>query len=583
MSKEPVLEMRSVGSFLTPEMRFFIPDYQRGYRWGKDQILALLNDLNEFENSPDSSGFYCLQPLVVVRRDDEWEVVDGQQRLTTIFLILRHLQQGVNPFSIRYKRHPQVDGGLNGLIQSQGVAPDGLRFISPDLHYLESAERIIKGWFSENPGSLENVLTAVSGRCARFIWYQVSPLEAIQTFKNLNAGKVRLTDAELIRALLLRSDQLPDEERQQIALRWDQMERRLQEPEFWAFLTSAEASENRIDWLFRLVEGYVTGRQLMRAASSGNRQVFDHVFKRMQEEGGRQQFWDSVEHVFSTLEEWFAIDHLFHHVGLLVMLGASLNELLSEAKDGKEEFVFRLKKKIRDRIFGSGLASNGLAPALARVEYPDSNVKAVLLCLNVAVLDADLSRSVRLSFSGYKATQWDIEHIRATASAEPKTDKDYVATLEAIAAYWETPSRRNSSEYANQVEMIRSALIEVHGERPDARIQRLSGIYITLRDQMEGNEKDLGASDGLKNLTLLPASINRCIGAQPFAVKRVQILREDLRGAYLLPCTRHVFSKSFTPAPSSLLCWTAADAESYMSSILQMLDGFFTGTWERSS
>ena len=41
---------------------FFIPGYQRGYRWTEQQVKDLLNDINEFE--PENGSWYCLQPLV---------------------------------------------------------------------------------------------------------------------------------------------------------------------------------------------------------------------------------------------------------------------------------------------------------------------------------------------------------------------------------------------------------------------------------------------------------------------------------------------------------------------------------------
>ena len=87
------------------ELNFFIPSYQRGYRWTEQQVNDLLNDIWEFINKPNKQQgeFYCLQPIVVKTCTDEfvknnqlesefdnkwYEVVDGQQRLTTIFIIL---------------------------------------------------------------------------------------------------------------------------------------------------------------------------------------------------------------------------------------------------------------------------------------------------------------------------------------------------------------------------------------------------------------------------------------------------------------------------------------------------------------
>ena len=108
---ENKIELKSVNELLG--MKFFIPSYQRGYRWTEQQVKDLLNDVNEFIQNKNSD-FYSLQPLVVKKRwpekaleeikgktsieeienyinKCEWEVIDGQQRLTTIYIILKYL------------------------------------------------------------------------------------------------------------------------------------------------------------------------------------------------------------------------------------------------------------------------------------------------------------------------------------------------------------------------------------------------------------------------------------------------------------------------------------------------------------
>ena len=69
---------------------FCIPKYQRGYRWTQDEVKKLLNDIYEFNaDETNSSEYYCLQPIVVKKnKEGEYWIVDGQQRITTISLIL---------------------------------------------------------------------------------------------------------------------------------------------------------------------------------------------------------------------------------------------------------------------------------------------------------------------------------------------------------------------------------------------------------------------------------------------------------------------------------------------------------------
>ena len=119
---ENKIELKSVSELLG--MKFFIPSYQRGYRWTEQQIGNLLNDIYAFNKGVDGD-FYCLQPLVVKEQSkvnllDEiksadsieevetllkgsWTVIDGQQRLTTIYLILKALGEEKCP-SLEYER-----------------------------------------------------------------------------------------------------------------------------------------------------------------------------------------------------------------------------------------------------------------------------------------------------------------------------------------------------------------------------------------------------------------------------------------------------------------------------------------------
>ena len=89
--------------------KFYIPTYQRGYRWDEQQVKDLLNDLYEFKSTANTSNgeFYCLQPIVVMKNGDRYDVIDGQQRLTTILIILKYLRQR-KVFTIDYATRERV-------------------------------------------------------------------------------------------------------------------------------------------------------------------------------------------------------------------------------------------------------------------------------------------------------------------------------------------------------------------------------------------------------------------------------------------------------------------------------------------
>ena len=94
-----------VDIFGNKQIYYNIPDYQRGYEWRDNDVKLLLNDLQKF--SRQLSGkyedikdkFYCLQHITILKKGmDEnmpyYNVVDGQQRLTTMAIILSYFGQG---------------------------------------------------------------------------------------------------------------------------------------------------------------------------------------------------------------------------------------------------------------------------------------------------------------------------------------------------------------------------------------------------------------------------------------------------------------------------------------------------------
>ena len=107
------LDLVPINKLLKGKFKFFIPRYQRGYRWTEDQVTDLLNDIYEFqENKSGSNEIYCLQPLVVKSHNDSkaLDVIDGQQRLTTIHILLSYLEPGLqDKYSIEYETRTKDD------------------------------------------------------------------------------------------------------------------------------------------------------------------------------------------------------------------------------------------------------------------------------------------------------------------------------------------------------------------------------------------------------------------------------------------------------------------------------------------
>ena len=205
--------------------RYFIAKYQRGYRWSTLQVTQLLSDILEFsERHPGQDEFYCLQPLVLkTSHEGGYEVVDGQQRLTTLLLILRYFNEQlvekrrIPLFKIEYETRP-------GLLAFLDDPSENKAELNADFFHLYHATVEIEKWFDKHENKLEDVKSKLRNQ-TKVIWFQLTDNDnAVEAFTRLNVGKIPLTNDELIRALFLKRenrDQSEDEDLQrQIASEW---------------------------------------------------------------------------------------------------------------------------------------------------------------------------------------------------------------------------------------------------------------------------------------------------------------------------------------------------------------------------
>lgn len=306
---------------------YFIPDYQRGFRWSPLQVKQLLDDIREFtqRRNPQPDEFYCLQPLVIKTRTSggAFEVVDGQQRLTTLLLIMRHFNERLAEryrqtlFKLDYQTRPSLESFLDD--PREETANDNV-----DFYHLYQAIATIEGWFAERDSEVESIKSALLNQ-TKVIWYQLAESDnPVEAFTRLNVGKIPLTNDELIRALFLRRSG-PDEKdatslQLRIAYEWDQLEKALQSNAFWYFLSNQPGrSENRIGFLFDLVarsDGMASG------AESDAYGIFYTFNQNLKTPGTTpDDEWRKIKQLFLLLEEWYEDRVLYHMVGFLVSQG----------------------------------------------------------------------------------------------------------------------------------------------------------------------------------------------------------------------------------------------------------------------
>lgn len=109
------IEKRAIERLLNDsESRFLIPDYQRPYAWTVTECQVLWDDLKSFafpDDDPaafDKNSYYFLGPIVTFQNEDWQEVIDGQQRITTIMLLLRAFYESFDPSKTKDKNTLKV-------------------------------------------------------------------------------------------------------------------------------------------------------------------------------------------------------------------------------------------------------------------------------------------------------------------------------------------------------------------------------------------------------------------------------------------------------------------------------------------
>lgn len=279
---------------------FFVDAYQRGYRWGEQEVTQLLNDISE-----SNGATYYLQPIVVKPCDDgSWELIDGQQRLTTLYLIFQYLKRAHLPtagpnYSITYETR---DGSREYLEQlSEEEAGRNI-----DYFHVFQAYQCIKSWFESRGHRATHVATRFYGYLFESVqvvlWYEATKeTDSTDLFTRLNVGRIPLTDAELVKALLLsRSGPVPGQTDRaiEVAAQWNGFERDLRSPEVWAFVTGE-------------TENWPTNTSLLLATLApgprGRERPQFHTFETLRSRivDDPQKFWSDVVDLHSLVLGWY--------------------------------------------------------------------------------------------------------------------------------------------------------------------------------------------------------------------------------------------------------------------------------------
>ena len=551
------LEEKSIGEVL--DYKFCIPSYQRGYRWTERQVEDLLQDVWDFIKKTDKkeNEWYCLQPIVVKVKESTYEVLDGQQRLTTIFLILKHLERFVESerkcFEIEFETRNTKLINSKEFLQNIDTKTKKDSNANIDYFHIFQTYEKIKDWFKKEADKEKKFITQFLKK-TKVIWYEVEEgKDAIEIFTRINMGKIPLTNAELIKALFLNSSNFPSSEslklRQlEIASEWDRIEYALQNDELWYFINKSDNDlPTRIEYIFNIMKDiagtqngndeYATFRFFLEKFKSNSKNEIDDN-------------WKEIKRNFQIMEEWFLDRELYHKVGFLITTGVNIKGLLEEAKScRKSEFKEWLDSKITEKI---------KCEDLEKLEYGDSKVRTILLLHNIHTMLSNENKTSQFPFDRYKKEKWDIEHIHAVASEMPKNRQHRIDWL------------KDSKKYITDAGALSADIDKFIGnydensESFDELVERVLDYY-SVKGAIEIDINDLS------NLVLLDSGTNRGYKNAVFPVKRETIIEKEKKGTFIPICTKNVFLKYYTQHPEQMTFWCEEDRGAYFENIKEVL------------
>ena len=508
--------------------KLFIPSYQRGYRWTPTEVRQLLDDINE--EQPGNS--YFLQLLAV--REDETahtlRIIDGQQRLTTVLLVLDCLDGGNRSSKlIEYETRNTTEGK------------------TLDGYFKSGARKEIDDWLLQKTETQKSEFSQKLIDC-EFLYFTIESKDSeFDFFSRLNTWKISATDAELVKCFFLSNDDSAEIEKR--AIKWNQMERQLSDDQFWGMISSNKnVKKDRMEVLLSYA---INSRQDVAAR---NELLLFESFKSAEKEGKKKaDLWNSVENTFSFLDKWYGDRAIRHLVGWFFhCTEKTIAEARSVIKVGKDTIANAIKTA--NYLCGDGkwLEDENLYETLGGdtkkwlVDY--------LLLANVAWC----SERCGVDYDFYRHSlvgNWSIEHVHARnqrmlrevefRSLKFKDDN--------VAALWDEYSKLTTKDEA-------SAFLQ----------EKLSD---------ESGYPDEDEDNSFGNLALLPRDANSSLNDKLFRGKQREILSWALRREdacyWAPPLTVSIFVKEIGSAKDKFRnYWSEDDRKDYSDSIRSLVQEF---------
>ncbi len=549
---------------------FYVPSYQRGYRWGTEEVERLLNDVWEGAQNTVQKD-YLLQPIVISKNGDRLDLVDGQQRLTTLYLIYKYLNSKINSsapaarYTLTYDTRPETKEYL------QNIDPERAEEYI-DFYFISKAYETVKAWFGKAQPDALRIFSSYLEEHVKVIWYEVAgdeddPDSAIALFTRLNIGKIPLTNAELVKAMFLcrdRAGEIGEAKQSEIALSWDTMERELQNDAFFYFLCGKRWAdyETRIDLVLDLITEKKAGERQRHYSFF----EIDRMRKEKTEGSSLLEIFDRIKLAFYTLKAWYEDHELYHRIGYLIAIDHSMLQKIFKVASTAQKSEFKrylielTKKSVETKRPYSDMLYTG--------ESDKKSILTLLTLFNVEAVRLSEGGAHRFPFDKYNSLTWSLEHIHAQRSEGMRTQDAWkkwlsmhIPSVKAVAP--------KKTKLLDEMRAAAEASV-LQSDRFDRLHKKVSELL--------SSDGDVSTMHTIANLALLEKDDNAALNNSAFDVKRNEIIRMSAEDGRFIPyCTKMAFLKYYTPSEDNQVhFWGEADREGYIEAINKTLAPYLT-------
>lgn len=450
-----------------------------------------------------------------------------------------------------------------------------------------------------NPIRYKDILRAINNKLANiyFIWYELDGGEnSIKVFTNINAGKIPLTNSELIKAKLLSCFAPNSHKRSEVALQWEEIEKDLNDDNFWKFINN-ENPTTRIDFLFDIY------RSIQNPSDTDGKdeyKLFTFFEQEFNNKNGKNEndkdypptaIWNKIREIHNVLKYWNSDYRLYHLIGLYLYLKkekTKTNNAITELyglynKIKRSEFEAEIIKELKDILFSEKYFKkkqkdkNEFENYLEDLNYNENSdeIKKILLFYNIcSYLKSNniddwfpfrILKDPKISFA--------IEHVNPQTPLDEAKEDEKISFLKGYEPVFESKLENAKKGEKKNIEYVLEELRK--------RISKKDFTdYKDYCDELNDKLNIPITIHNIGNLTLLDQSTNSVYKNSSFSGKR-EIIVKIIRGIkdtktekclkYILPSTKWIFLKSIPDLNTSSVVWDADSQKKYVADIIETI------------